>query len=149
MNPLLVLSKTVPSAVPSTSAGKLVIYRPVGKRGALFVWSEMPPSPRISPSPKVSISGSIAKHPLTRLSMLAFQERIEFDNANAWRMPACVLELRGGRREVPGGRGGVVKVSSLVLKLGSRPRRHKHNVHICIHNNSKKKYGTPIMLISL
>jgi hypothetical protein len=103
-------SELVPSAVLSSSTRELVIERPIGERGVLLVWSATPPSPRISPSPKVSISGSIAKHPLTRLSMLAFQERIEFDNANAWRTPACVLELRGGRREVPGGRGGFIKV---------------------------------------
>jgi hypothetical protein len=92
-------SETVPSTVPSDSAGKLVIDRPIGKRGALFVWSATPPSPIILPSPKAkaSISGSIAKHPLTRLSKLVFCKRIGFDDADAGRTPACVLVLRGGR----------------------------------------------------
>jgi hypothetical protein len=88
------LSETVPSAVPSASAGELVIDRPLGKRGALFVWSARPLSPRISQSPKASISGSV---PSTRLSTLAFCERIKFDDADAGRTPACVLALRGGR----------------------------------------------------
>jgi hypothetical protein len=100
-------SETVPSAVLSTSAGKLVINRPFEKRGMLFVWSATPPSQRILPPQKASISGSIAKHPLMRLSTLAFRERIKFDNADAGRMPACVLALRGGRgggcREGEGG----------------------------------------------
>jgi hypothetical protein len=34
---------------------------------------------------------------MTRLSMLAFCKRIKFDDADAGRMPACVLVLRGGR----------------------------------------------------
>ncbi len=97
MDPPSVPSEIVPSAVPSTSAGKLVIDRPIGKRGALFVWSATPPSPRILPSPKASISGSAAKRPLKRLSMLAFCECIKFDNADAGRMPTCVLALRGSR----------------------------------------------------
>ncbi len=114
-------SETVPSAVSSTSAGKLVIDRPLGKRGALFVWSARPLSLRILPSPKATISGSIVKHPLTRLSTLAFCERIKFDNANVVRMPTSVLALSGGRGGVPGGRGGVVKVTRLIIKLESRP----------------------------
>jgi hypothetical protein len=98
MDPPSAPSETVPSAVPSASAGKLVIDRPLGKRDALFVWSGMPLSPRMLPSPKASISGSVAKHPLTRLSTLvAFCKRIEFDDADSGRMPACVLVLRGGR----------------------------------------------------
>ncbi len=97
MAPPLAPSETVPSAVPFTSAGKLVIDRQVGKRGGLFVWSAMPPSPGVLPSSKASISGSVAKHLLTRLSTLAFCKRIEFNNANAGRTPACVLALRGGR----------------------------------------------------
>jgi hypothetical protein len=90
-------SETVPSAVPSTSAGKLVIDRPLGKRGVQFVWSARPLSLRILPLPKASISGSIVKHSSTRLSTLAFCQCIEFDNADAGRTPACVLALRGGR----------------------------------------------------
>jgi hypothetical protein len=97
MDPLLAPSKTVPLAVPSTSAGKLVIDRPVVKRGALFVWSATPFYPSILPSPKASISGSSAKHSSTRLPTLAFCELAKFDNANAGRTPACVLALRGGR----------------------------------------------------
>ncbi len=149
MNPLLVPSKTVPSAVLSTSARKLVKDWHVGKRGALFVWSVMPPSPRILPLPKESISGRDAKQPSTRLSTFEFCKRIKLDNANAGRTPTCVLALRGGRGGVPGGRGAVVKVHRLIVKLGSQPYQHKHNVRTCTHNNSKKKYGTPIMLISL
>ena len=121
MDPPLAPSETVPSAVPSASAGKLVKDRPLGKRGALFVWSARPLSPRISPSPKASISGSITQHQLTRMSTLAFCKRIEFDDANAGRTPACVLALRGDRGGVPGGRGGVVKVTRLNVKLGSQP----------------------------
>jgi hypothetical protein len=149
MNPLLAPSKIVPFTVPSTSAGKLVTDRPVGKRGALFVWSATPPSPRILSSPKASISGSYVKHPMMRLSTLAFCKRVEFDDVNAERTPACVLALRGGKGEVPGGRQGVIKVCRLIVKLGSRTFQHKHNVRTCMHNNSKKKYGTPTMLISL
>ncbi len=78
--------------------------------------------PKNLPLPKAPISGSnAAKHPLMRLSTLAFCKRIEFDNANARRTPACVLALRGGRGGVPGERGGVVKVRTLILKLGSLP----------------------------
>ncbi len=105
MDPPSAPSEAVPSAVPSTFAGKLVIDRPFGKRGVLFVWSVMPLSPRILPSPKAFISGSIAKRPLTRLSTLAFRERIEFDDANAGRTPACVMALRGGRRGFGEGEG--------------------------------------------
>jgi hypothetical protein len=118
--PPLAPSKTVPSAVPSTSAGKLVVDRPIGKRGPLFVWSAVPLSPRILPSPKAFISVNNAKHSLTRLSTLAFCELTKLDDDNAGRTLACVLVLRGGRGGVPGGRGGVVKVTRLV-KLGSRP----------------------------
>jgi hypothetical protein len=114
-------SKTVPLAVLSTSTCKLVIDRPIGKRGQLFVWSAAPLSPRILPLLKVSISGSVAKHSLTRLPTLAFWELAKLDDANAGRMPACVLALRGGRGGVPGGRRGVVKVRRLIVKLGSRP----------------------------
>jgi hypothetical protein len=114
-------SETVPSAVLSASAGKLVIDRPLGKRGELFFWSARPLSPRIWPSPKASISGSVAKHQSTRLSTLAFCEHIEFEDADAGRMLTCVLALRGGRGMVLGGRGGVVKVRRLIVKLGSRP----------------------------
>jgi hypothetical protein len=121
MAPPLAPSETVPSAVPSASAGKQVIDRPLGKRGTLFTWSAKPLSLRVSPLPKASISGSIAKHPLTRLSTLVFWERIEFDNTNAERMPTCVLALRGGRGGVPEGRGGVIKVTRLIVKLGSQP----------------------------
>jgi hypothetical protein len=60
----------------------------------------------------------------------------------------CVgIEKRQGRDA--GREGGVVKVHRLIVKLGSQPYQHKHNVPACMHNNSKKKYGTPIMLISL
>jgi hypothetical protein len=45
----------------------------------------------------------------------------KLDNADAGRTPACVLALRGGRGEVLGGRGGVVKVHRLIVKLGSWP----------------------------
>ncbi len=90
-------SETVPSAVLSASAGKLVIDRPLGKRGVLFVWSARPLSPRILSLSKVSISCSITKHPLTRLSTFACCQCIEFDNADAGRTPSCVLALRGGR----------------------------------------------------
>jgi hypothetical protein len=68
-----------------------------------------------------SISGSVVKHPLTRLSMLAFCEHIKFDNANSGRTPACVLALRGYRKGVSGERGGVIKVSRLIVKLESQP----------------------------
>jgi hypothetical protein len=61
------------------------------------------------------------KHPLTRLSTLAFCQHIKFDDADARRMPACVLVLRGGRGGVSGGRGGVLKVRRLIIELGSRP----------------------------
>ncbi len=121
MPPPLAPSKTVPYAVPSTSAGKLVVDRPIGKWGALFVWSAVPLSPRILPSPKVSISGSILKHLSTRLSTLVFCELAKLDNADSGRTPAYVLALRGGRGGVPGGRGGVVKVTRLNVKLGSQP----------------------------
>jgi hypothetical protein len=57
--------------------------------------------------------------------------------------------VEGWQGGVPRGRGGVVKVSRLVVELGSWPQQHKHNVRTCMHNNSKKKCGTPIMLISL
>jgi hypothetical protein len=97
MDPPLAPSETVPSAVLSGSASKLVIDRPLGKRDALFVWSARPLSLRILPLPKASISGSIGKHPLMKLSMLAFCECIKYDNADAGRTPACVLALRGGR----------------------------------------------------
>jgi hypothetical protein len=73
------------------------------------------------PSPKVFISASIAKHSLTRLSTLAFCKLAKLDDADAGRTPACVLALRGSRGGVPGGRGGVVKVRKLIVKLGSRP----------------------------
>ncbi len=100
--PPLAPSKTVPLAVPSTFTGKLVIDRPIEKRGLLFVWSATPFSPRILPSPKASISGSIAKHLSTRLPTLAFCEGTEFDNANTRGMLACVLSLRGGGGGVAG-----------------------------------------------
>ncbi len=115
---------------------KLVVDRPIGKRGPLFVWSAAPLSLRILPSPKASISGSTAKHSSTRLSTLAFCKLAKLDDANAGRMPACVLALRGGRGGVPGGRGGVLKVCRLIVKLGSRPWPHKHYVRTCTHNNS-------------
>jgi hypothetical protein len=114
-------SKTVPSAVPTTSAGELVVDRPIGKRGPLFVWSAAPLSPRILPSPKASISGSVAKHSSMRLSTLAFFELSKLDDADAGRTPACMLVFRGGRGGVPGGRGGAVKVTRLNVKLGSQP----------------------------
>jgi hypothetical protein len=119
MDPPPASAETVPSAVLSTFTGKLVIDRPLGKRGALFVWSVTPLSPRILPLPKVSNFGSNAKHPLTRLSMSAFCKLTKFDNADARRMLICVLALRGGRGGVLGERGGVVKVCRLIVKLGS------------------------------
>ncbi len=121
MDPPSAPSKTVPLAVPSPSGGKLVIDRPIGRRWLLFVWSALPLSPSILPSPKASISGSNAKHSSTRLSMLEFCKLAKFDNANAGRTPACVLALRGGRGGVPEGIGGVVKVRRLIVKLGSQP----------------------------
>ncbi len=42
MDPHSAPSKTVPLAVPSTSASKLVIDRPIGKRGPMFAWSATP-----------------------------------------------------------------------------------------------------------
>ncbi len=119
--PPLVPSKTVPLAVPSTSAGKLVVDRPIGKRGLLFVWSVALLSPRILPLPKASISGSIAKYLSMRLPTSAFCKLAKLDNADAGRIPACVLALKGGRGGVSGGREGVVKVRRLIVKLGSRP----------------------------
>ena len=105
MPPPLGPSKTLPLAVLSTSAGKLVIDRPIGKWGRLFVWSAAPLSPRILPSPKASISGSIAKHSSMRLPTLPFCKLAKLDDADAGRMPACVLALRGGRRECREGEG--------------------------------------------
>ncbi len=116
MDPLSAPSKTVPSAVPSTSTDKLVIDKPVGKRVALFVWSATPPSPTILPLPKVTIFDSGAKHLLTRLSTLVFCNRIKFANAHAKRTPTCVLALKGGREGVLGGRGRVIKVCRLIVK---------------------------------
>jgi hypothetical protein len=92
--------------VPSTSAGKLVVDRPFEKRGALFVWSAVPLSPRVLPSPKAFISGSIAKHLLTRFPTWAFFEGTKFNDANAQVMLACAFSLRDGRGEALGGRDG-------------------------------------------
>ena len=118
--PSLAPSKTVPSAVPSTSAGKLVVDIFIGKRGPLFVWSAVPLSPRILPLPKASISGSIAKYSSARLPMPAFCEGTEFDNANARVTLACVLSLRGGRGEALGGRDGGEFLPMLIMQLGSQ-----------------------------
>ncbi len=148
IDPPLVLAETVLSAVPSTSAGKLVIDRPHAKRDALFDWLAMPPPPRICHC-SASLSGSNAKHLLTRLSTSAFCKLTKFDNANVGRTPTCVLALSNGRRGVPGGRGGVVKVTRFIFKLGSQPWPCKQDAHTCTHNYSEKKFGTPIMLISL
>ncbi len=60
----------------------------------------------------------------------------QFDNADARRMLACVLAMRGSRGGVPGGRGEIVKVGRLILKLGSRPWSLKHDVRTCTHNYS-------------
>jgi hypothetical protein len=112
-------SKTVPSAVPSTSAGKLVVDIFIGKRGPLFVWSAVPLSPRILPSPKAPISRSVVKHLSTRLPTLAFCKGTEFDDGNARVTLACVLLLRGGRGEALGGRDGGEFFPMLIVQLGS------------------------------
>ncbi len=113
-------SKTVPLAVPFTSAGKLVIDRPIGKSGPLFVWPAAPLSPRILPFPKAFIFGCIAKHLLTRLPMLAFCKGAKFDDANARVMLKCVLSLRGGGGEALGGRDGGDFLPVLIVQLGSQ-----------------------------
>jgi hypothetical protein len=41
------------------------------------------------------------------------------DTTNGW-TPTYMLSLMGGERGVPGGRGGIVKVSRLIVQLESR-----------------------------
>jgi hypothetical protein len=51
------------------------------------------------------------------------------DDSNAGRTPACVLALRGGKGGVPGGRGGVVKVTDSMSNWG---HSHDHTNTMCV-----------------
>jgi hypothetical protein len=73
----------------------------------------------------------------------------KYDNAEAGRMPAYVLVLRGGKGGVAGGRSGIVEVHRLIVHLGSRHLQQRSDVQQLTLNSTKKKYGAPIMLRSI
>ncbi len=144
--PPLAPSKKVPLAVPSTFASKLVVDRPIGKRRPLFVWSAVPLSPRILPSPKPSISGSVAKHLSTRLPTSTFCKGTKFDDADARVMLAYVLSLRGGRGGALGRRDGGEWLPVLIMQFGSQHWSQTTNVPYVMARISAKKYGRHTLL---
>jgi hypothetical protein len=53
--------------------------------------------------------------------------------------------VEGGQGGALGGRVGGVLRTLLTVELGSRIFFQQRDVRACTHNNSSKKYGTPIM----